>query len=63
MRTFEYEGKIYNILKEYQSYYLCERIYKGKSLYRECFSKVDVDGVQTVKVVREASSKVGWYSW
>ena len=34
-------------LKEYKHYYLCGRFNdKGELLYKECFSKFDVDGVR-----------------
>lgn len=32
-------------LKEYEHYYLYGRVVDGKILYKECFSKFDIDGV------------------
>lgn len=40
-----YKG--FEVLKEYQDYYLCGKFTKdGELLYRECFSKFDVDEKQ-----------------
>lgn len=33
-------------LKEYEHYYLYGRVLDGKIIYKECFSKIDIDGVQ-----------------
>ncbi len=38
-------AKDFAILKEYTHYYLCGKIKDGKVLYKECFSKFDIDGV------------------
>lgn len=51
----------YNVIKEYARYYLCECEQNGVSLYRECFLKVDVDGVIEVPVEKERPARVGWH--
>lgn len=37
--------KDFDLLKEYEYFYLCGKHQNGKLLYKECFSKFDVDGV------------------
>ena len=41
----------FEILKEYKYYYLCGKFVDGKLLYKECFSKFDVD--KSRKVVKK----------
>lgn len=38
--------KDFRVLEEYECFYLCGKLQDGEILYRECFSKFDVDGVQ-----------------
>jgi hypothetical protein len=41
-------------IKEYEHFYLCGRYTDdGKLLYKECFSKFDVDGVKVMHKSRE----------
>lgn len=35
----------FELIKEYEDYYLYGKYVDGKLLYRECFSKFDIDGV------------------
>ena len=43
--------KDYVKLEEYECFYLCAKIKDDKVLYRECFSKFDIDGVEKAKRV------------
>ena len=36
----------FEIIKEYNDYYLCGKFVNGKLLYRETFSKFDIDGIK-----------------
>ncbi len=36
----------FDLLKEYEHFYLCGKHQNGKLLYKECFSKFDVDGIE-----------------
>ena len=49
----------YNVLKEYSRYYLCECVQNGVGLYKECFLKVDVDGVRKIK--KKIEPRMGWH--
>ena len=51
----------YRVLKEYPRYYLCECLYNGKSVYRECFLKVEVYKIKEVPVEREKYRGTGWH--
>lgn len=51
----------YKVIKEYPRYYLCECIHNGIPLYRECFLKVDIDGVREVPVIRGKYKGTGWH--
>ena len=51
----------YNVLKEYSRYYLCECVQNGRSLYKECFLKIDVDGVKEISLEKESNPRVGWH--
>lgn len=55
------ETRRYQVIKEYPRYYLCECIYNGKSVYRECFLKVEIHRIKEVPVVREKYEGTGWY--
>lgn len=56
---FGRQTRKYRVIKEYPKYYLCECIYKGIPLYRECFLKIEVDGVIEVPVAREKYKGTG----
>ena len=48
-------------IKEYEHFYLCGRYNdKGELLYKECFSKFDVDGV---KVAYQKPPRVPYQHW
>lgn len=51
----------YRVLKEYPRYYLCECIYNDGPIYRECFLKIDIDGVIPVELEKESNPRVGWH--
>ena len=51
----------YHVIKEYPRYYLCECSYDGKTVYKECFLKVEVDKIKEVPVVREKYKGTGWH--
>lgn len=38
-------------LEEYKNYYVYGKYKDGKLLYKECFLKVDIDGVPVIKLV------------
>lgn len=44
-------------LEEYEYFYLCGRYRDGRLLYKECFSKFDIDGVTNPKMKRECVGK------
>ena len=45
--------KGFKILDEYEEFYLCGKYDDhGKLLYKECFTKFDIDGVQNEKKCR-----------
>lgn len=37
--------KDFDVIEEYEFFYLCGKFINGKLLYKECFSKFDIDGV------------------
>ena len=51
----------YHVIQDYPNYYLCECVQEGKTLYRECFLKVDVDDVVEIPVEKERPARVGWH--
>lgn len=53
------ETRRYEVIKEYPRYYLCECIYNGKPLYKECFLKIYVDKIKEIPKTMDA--RVGWH--
>jgi hypothetical protein len=47
----------FKLIKEYKKYYLYGYEVDGKILYRECFLKVDIDGVIATPKVTGNTSK------
>ena len=50
-------------IKEYENFYLYGKFKNGKLLYRECFLKQDIDGVQKHQVRKRpynSFSRRGW---
>lgn len=54
-------AKNFQLIKEYKTYYLYGRYTQdGKLLYRECFSKFDIDGVNPQKRPRKVYLSWKW---
>lgn len=57
-------SKGFVVLKEYKDYYLCGKEKDDEILYRECFSKFDVDGVKgnpaVTKIPYDPVRRVTW---
>ena len=51
----------YRVVSEYPRYYLCDCLQNGRALYRECFLKIDVDGIKEITVEKESNPRVGWH--
>lgn len=49
----------YRIIREYPRYYLCECLGDNKPVYKECFLKIDIDGVKEIK--KTGNAKPGGY--
>lgn len=56
-RFERHKYKEFEILEEYEWFYLCGKFEKGELLYKECFSKFDVDGVLGQQLPRGNRSK------
>jgi hypothetical protein len=67
-------GKGYIVLKEYEDFYLCGKVDENnKVMYRECFSKFDIDGVPETPrgghpfwkgmIIKNTNKKKRWFQW
>lgn len=74
----EYEKRRFKsgfiVLEEYEDFYLCGRVNKdNKVIYKECFSKFDIDGVPETPrggtpfwkgmIIKNTNKKKRWFQW
>lgn len=55
--------KDFKFIKEYKHYYLYGKYKDGKLLYKECFSKFDIDGVVSIQPVRQPYKRFNIWNW